>query len=261
MAKEIKYLDLEGLKALYGVVDTKVASAVSGLKGTVTKDFDTLGKIEGKITDITKEKGLLETAVKNAVNNLVGTAPDTLDTLGEIAAYITSDETGAVKLAGTVAANTAAIEKLNDADTVEGSVKHSVKTVVDGLNATVGSTTVADGKHVAVEVKEEKGKLTDIIITESDIASATALADEIARAQGAEKANADAIAAINNTTTGILAAAKTYTDGEFTKRTTLANYNITDATVNETAQTVSLGGNTLQFVALTAAEIQSAVNA
>lgn len=31
MSKTIKYLDLEGLKALYGVVDTKIKTAVEAL--------------------------------------------------------------------------------------------------------------------------------------------------------------------------------------------------------------------------------------
>lgn len=41
--------------------------------------------------------------------------------------------------------------------------------------ATVGSQTVATGKHVAVEVVEEKGALTSLTVVENDIASAQAL--------------------------------------------------------------------------------------
>lgn len=32
MAKEVKYLNLVGLKALYGVVDGKIAEAINNLK-------------------------------------------------------------------------------------------------------------------------------------------------------------------------------------------------------------------------------------
>lgn len=43
---------------------------------------------------------------------------------------------------------------------------------VKGLNATAGTTTVATGKHVAVQVIEKEGKVTGVTVTENDIASA-----------------------------------------------------------------------------------------
>lgn len=53
MAKKIQYLDLDGLKALYGVVDGKIATAVnaakSELKGDAAEGYNTLGKLEDKI--------------------------------------------------------------------------------------------------------------------------------------------------------------------------------------------------------------------
>ena len=63
MAKQIKYLDYEGLKALYGVVDGKITTAVDNakteLKGKVSADYDTLGKLEGKIKDeVTRATGV-----------------------------------------------------------------------------------------------------------------------------------------------------------------------------------------------------------
>lgn len=112
------------------------------------------------------------------------------------------------------------------------------------LDATVGSTTVAEGKHVAVEVVEADGELTGITVTEKDIASEAALNAEVTRATEAEaKALADA---------------KSYTDGEFNRRTTLADYRISDAKIE--GQTITLGDVKLQFVAWTAEEIQDAVN-
>lgn len=66
---------------------------------------------------------------------------------------------------------------------------------VSGLDATVGSQTVAEGKHVAVEVVEVDGKLTDVTVVEKDIASADALTAEQNRAISAETANAADIAA------------------------------------------------------------------
>ena len=63
MAKQIKYLDYEGLKALYGVVDGKITTAVDNakteLKGGASADYDTLGKLEGKIKDeVTRATGV-----------------------------------------------------------------------------------------------------------------------------------------------------------------------------------------------------------
>ena len=51
----------------------------------------------------------------------------------------------------------------------------SITAAISQLNATVGSTSVAEGKHVAVQVVEENGKLTDLKIVEDDIASAALL--------------------------------------------------------------------------------------
>ena len=112
------------------------------------------------------------------------------------------------------------------------------------LDATVGEAAVAAGKHVAVQVVETDGKITAVNVNEKDIASKTALDAEIDRATKAEaKALADA---------------KAYTDGQFTGRTTIAQYGITDAKIE--GQTITLGNVQLQFVAYTAKEIQDAAN-
>lgn len=68
----------------------------------------------------------------------------------------------------TLSATTNGIAKAEDVAT-------AVNTVVANLDATVGSTTVASNKHVAVQVVETDGKLTGVTVTESDIASAAAL--------------------------------------------------------------------------------------
>ena len=51
----------------------------------------------------------------------------------------------------------------------------TITAAINALDATVGSTTVENGKHVAVEVVEENGKLKSLSIVEKDIASATLL--------------------------------------------------------------------------------------
>lgn len=112
------------------------------------------------------------------------------------------------------------------------------------LDATEGEASVADGKHVAVQVVETNGKITAVNVNEKDIASKTSLDAEVTRATEAEaKALADA---------------KAYTDGQFTSRTTLAGYGITDAKIE--GQTIKLGNETLTFTAWTVQEIQDAAN-
>lgn len=112
------------------------------------------------------------------------------------------------------------------------------------LDATEGEASVADGKHVAVQVVETDGKITAVNVNEKDIASKTSLDAEVTRATEAEaKALADA---------------KAYTDGQFTSRTTIAGYGITDAKIE--GQTITLGTAQLQFVAWTPQEIQDAAN-
>lgn len=51
----------------------------------------------------------------------------------------------------------------------------TITAAINALDATVGSTTVENGKHVAVEVVEEDGKLKSLSIVEKDIASAALL--------------------------------------------------------------------------------------
>ncbi len=90
MAKTIQYLDLDGLKALYGVVDGKITTAVNNakgeLKGTATTDYDTLGKLEGKIKDEASRAVAAETALVGRLDALesgdssVGTQIDALKT-------------------------------------------------------------------------------------------------------------------------------------------------------------------------------------
>ena len=58
-------------------------------------------------------------------------------------------------------------------------VQTAINSAIEALDATVGSQTVATGKHVAVEVAEADGVLTALTVTENDIASAQGLADEI----------------------------------------------------------------------------------
>lgn len=54
-------------------------------------------------------------------------------------------------------------------------IKGEIDTKINALDATVGSTSVESGKHVAVQVVEDAGKLTALTVTETDIASKSLL--------------------------------------------------------------------------------------
>ena len=54
-------------------------------------------------------------------------------------------------------------------------IQNAIDYKVSTLDATVGSTTVASGNHVAVQVAEEDGVLTALTVTENDIANKTDL--------------------------------------------------------------------------------------
>lgn len=112
------------------------------------------------------------------------------DTLKEIQTYIDSDVVGAAAMAQSIKTNSDAIDAieadyLTSADKTEltgaiatakgeavNTASQNTTAAITTLNATVGSQTVAEGKHVAVEVVETAGKLTGLTIVESDIASA-----------------------------------------------------------------------------------------
>ena len=130
------------------------------------------------------------------------------------------------------------------ADKVASFTNARISEEIAKLDATKGEASVANGKHVAVQVVETDGMITAVNVNEADIASEKALNAEVTRATEAEaKALADANA---------------YTDGQFNSRTTLAGYGITDAKIE--GQTITLGNETLTFTAWTPKEIQDAAN-
>ena len=193
--------------------------------------------------------------------------------------YITANASG-----NTVSVS-ADVQSLTVASSAEGSTISGVeKSLVDGkevadkvaaftnarigeeiakLDATAGATTVAEGNHVAVQVVETDGKITAVNVNENDIASGQGLADEIARATAAEdKIEASVGLAADGshvTTTGNYTKEATTVVGEIAALDAqLKIISDMSGNINETTQTITLGGNALQFIALTGDEIRSA---
>lgn len=149
------------------------------------------------------------------------------------------------------------------ADKVAAFTNARIREEIAKLDAIAGGTTVAEGKHVAVQVIESDGKLTAVNVEESDIASKKGLADEIARAKAAEdKIEASVGLAADGshvTTTGNYTKEATTVVGEIAALDAQLKI-ISDKSgeINEATQTITLGGNALQFIAFTEQEIQDA---
>lgn len=166
------------------VVNSKIAIELD----TATESFLTVGA-----------DGLKLSGVQNAIDTAVGnknvaaegdayvsaTAANNKVTVTTNIAGLTVNKSGNANSTLTGTAN-----KLVDgselATKVSKFVNDRIGEEVATLDATVGSTTVANGKHVAVQVVETDGKLTGLTVTENDIASAASLTSEINRAKAAE---------------------------------------------------------------------------
>lgn len=182
-----------------GSVVDQINAAVAGLKGTASVDFDTLGELEAGLKAEIKRAGEAEVANAEAIE------AEQLRAEGkeaELLAAIQSNDTDIKNLqdadaamAEDIAENLAAINKLNGADTAEGSVKKQIKDAIEALDATVGAASVAEGKHVAVQVVETDGVIIAVNVAESDIASEAAVNQAIQAEAQARIAQDDKIEA------------------------------------------------------------------
>lgn len=142
-------------------------------------------------------------------------AAESLDTLQEIAQWIQDHPGDAAEMNEKIAQlqkDVDAIEAdyLTSTDKTEltGAIATAKGEAIDAasqntaaaialLDATVGSQTVAEGKHVAVEVVETDGKLTGLTVVESDIASAKDLSDLVKVVNDNEHVTAAALTELN----------------------------------------------------------------
>lgn len=138
---EIKYLDLNGLKALYGVVDGKITTAVTNakgeLKGTATTEGDTLGKLEDKIkSEVTRATGA-EKALSDKIDAINGNGADSID--GKIATAVDGLKNGA-------SAGYDTLKGLEDQIKEEKSRATGAETALDGrLDAVEGQIVIING--------------------------------------------------------------------------------------------------------------------
>ena len=157
-----------------------------------------------------------EGSIKKAVANLVDGAPEALDTLNELAAALrdNADVLTAIETAfdGKLATLQADVDQ-NEADCDAAIAAEAARAkAAEEANATAiaNEKTRAEGKEGELQAAIEK--LNGADDAEGSVAKAVkdAVDAEKERAMEAEKANADAIAAINNAENGILAQAKAH---------------------------------------------------
>lgn len=171
MAKQIQYLDLEGLKVLYGVVDGKITTAVTNakgeLKGTATADYDTLGKLEGKI----KEEAARATAAETALDDRLDALENGEHSVGaQINAAVDGLKNGASKGYDTLKGLEDKIkEEAARADTAEKANAAAIAAMdltdkaVDGEFITTVSQT--DGKVAIARGKVAADKVTAVAVS------------------------------------------------------------------------------------------------
>ena len=171
-------------KTVAGLISEN-ATAISGINskiGTVTEGKTVVEMIADAKTAATHNdaevRGLI-TANKSAIDILIGSvegdnnksardmaheevakivdgAPESFDTLKEISSWISNHSDSAVKMDNSIKANAAAIEKLNGADTVVGSVAKAVK---DGVAPVSARVTAIEGKVTDAKIAQwDKGQ-------------------------------------------------------------------------------------------------------
>lgn len=178
-----------------GSVAKAVADAKSELQGNIDAVDDKADENADYITALQSRAATIEEAA-TALTTRVATAEGEIDDLQEAVEALQGVQGDYVQNSAYTTkmqaldskdnSLQAAINTLNGNNTTAGSVAKSVKDAIDALDATKGSTTVANDKHVAVQVVEENGLLTSVTVTEKDIASAAALSAVDTRLQVVE---------------------------------------------------------------------------
>ena len=182
-------------QGLQSAIDDKVAKADYDVKIKALEDADT------------------------ATNEYVGTIPEDA-TATNIVAYVQEKTAGAATSANLEALTSRVATAETDIDGLQGSVNK-----LDGDVSTDGSVKKQIADAIASEVSRSDGAYAaktieatvssqgeKITALEGQLGENGATTQAIAAAKAAANANAEAIEAINNENTGILATAKSYTD-------------------------------------------------
>ena len=177
----------------------------------------------------------VQSAINKAKTDLIGTADTGYDTLGRLQGKITSEAATRASTDEHIIQRLNTIQSeepvYNSISKALVDAKAYTDTKITDLDAEKTST---GGSHVTVKVTEVDGVITAVNVTESDIASATGLTAEINRAKAAEKLNADAIAILNGNKTVDGSVAKALQDAiDYTDNETRELLDALSAEINE----------------------------
>ena len=238
----------EGLGGRVSALETKVGSD----KDVAAADGSLYARVAQNVKDIDAiEKDYLKTADKTELANAIKTEKDRLDTfmadadvsaqavdtLKEIQSYITKDGQAAATMTTNIANNKAAIDAINDPDSgILATAKKYADDQDDTLHDTItGEIATAKSEAISAaasdaesKVGAAKAELQGKIDAKAD---QTALEAEVERAQGAEEANANAIATLNGGVNTEGSVAKAVNDAK-TALTTEINKKADTATLN-----------------------------
>lgn len=176
----------------------------------------------------------------------------------------------------TVGADGVKLSGVQDAiDAAKGDAIAAIAPAIAELDATVGSKTVAEGKHIAVEVVETDGKLTGLTIVESDIASDARLAEiELVTSASLNEHHAQLVDHENRITTlegavedleGAIADKNVDAEGDSLVSATAANNKVTVAATQDLKDAVDAANKAVQTVSsengtIAASRTENAVN-
>lgn len=146
----------EGKTVVEMIADAKTAATYNDaeVRGLITANKSAIdiliGSVEGDNNKSARDMAHEEVA------KIVDGAPESFDTLKEISSWISNHSDSAVKMDNSIKANAAAIEKLNGADTVVGSVAKAVK---DGVAPVDARVTAIEGKVTDAKIAQwDKGQ-------------------------------------------------------------------------------------------------------
>ena len=232
---------VEALEGKVGSADD-AAKADGSLYARVAKNAADIDAIEADYLKST-DKTALENAIKTEKDRIdafyasAEVGDKAIDTLKEIQDYITSDGTAAKKMTEDIAANKTAIDAINNETT---GILAKAKKYADDQDAAQKEAlegAIATAKQGAIEaaasaadtkVNAAKTELQGKIDKKAD---QTALEAEVERAQGAEQANASAIATLNGDVNTNGSVAKAVNEAK-TALTTEINKKADTATLN-----------------------------
>ena len=187
---------------VYGSSETPIGDVISVGKDQFLKEADydpetqtlvlKMWNSTGGTTDITVD--FSEAIIESEAGDGLYTKADHSLNVG-IDAQSEAVITGASNATGAVLSVSADSIKVQN---IQNAIDYKVST----LDATVGSTTVASDKHVAVQVSEADGVLTAVTVTERDIANATDLSALSAKSVTAVEMTGGTAAIAANSTDG-----------------------------------------------------------